>query len=61
MNRKIYLTLIYFVIFIQVSLNLLADEKYKELDRVVAIVEKEVITDVELRNKKMPLKNGIRN
>tara|TARA_B110000037_G_scaffold213259_1_gene267479 strand:+ start:2817 stop:4124 length:1308 start_codon:yes stop_codon:yes gene_type:complete len=50
MNRKIYLTLIYFVIFIQVSLNLLADEKYKELDRVVAIVEKEVITDVELRN-----------
>jgi len=48
MNKKIYLALFYFLIIFQANPNLLADEKYKELDRVVAIVEKEVITEVEL-------------
>ena len=50
MNKKIYLFLLYIFTIIQVSPNLLANEKYKELDRVVAIVEKEVITEVELKN-----------
>ena len=50
MNKKIYLALFYFFTIFQVNPNLLADAKYKELDRVVAIVEKEVITEVELKN-----------
>jgi len=50
MNKKIYLALFYFIIQFQVSQNLLSNEQYKELDRVVAIVEKEVITEVELKN-----------
>jgi len=50
MNKKIYLFLFYFLTLFQVNPNLLADTKYKELDRVVAIVEKEVITEVELEN-----------
>ena len=50
MNKKIYLVLFYFFTIFQVNPNLLADTKYKELDRVVAIVEKEVITEVELKN-----------
>ena len=50
MNKKIYLFLFYFLTLFQVNPNLLADTKYKELDRVVAIVEKEVITEVELKN-----------
>ena len=50
MNKKIYLALFYFFTIFQVNPNLLADTKYKELDRVVAIVEKEVITEVELKN-----------
>ena len=49
MNKKICLTLFYFIAIFQVSQNLLSDELYRELDRVVAIVEKEVITEVELR------------
>ena len=35
---------------LQVSQNLHSAENYIELDRVVAIVEKEVITEVELQN-----------
>ena len=50
MNKNIYLVLIYIFTMIQTSANLLAYEKYEKLDRVVAIVEKEVITEVELRN-----------
>ena len=50
MNKIIYLALFYFFTIFQVNPNLLADTKYKELDRVVAIVEKEVITEVELKN-----------
>jgi peptidyl-prolyl cis-trans isomerase SurA len=50
MNKRIYLALIYIFTIIQISPNLLANEKYEKLDRVVAIVEKEVITEVELKN-----------
>ena len=49
MNKNICLTLFYFITIFQVSQNLLSDEKYRELDRVVAIVEKGVITEVELQ------------
>ena len=49
MNTKIYFALFYFLTIFQINSNLLAEEKYKELDRVVAIVEKEVITEVELK------------
>ena len=51
MSKKIYLVLFYFLTLFQANTNLLlADTKYKELDRVVAIVEKEVITELELKN-----------
>jgi len=50
MSKKIYLALFYLFTILQINPNLLADTKYKELDRVVAIVEKEVITEVELKN-----------
>ena len=49
MKKKIYLTLFYFFTIFQVSQNLLSAE-YQELDRVVAIVEKEVITEMELQS-----------
>ena len=49
MNKNICLTLFYFITIFQVSQNLLSDEKYQELDRVVAVVEKGVITEVELQ------------
>ena len=49
MNKKIYLAFFYFITIFHTNPNFLADEKYKELDRVVAIVEKEVITEVELK------------
>jgi hypothetical protein len=48
MKKKIYLTLLTLITIIQVNQNLLQAENYIELDRVVAIVEKEVITEVEL-------------
>ena len=51
MSKKIYFVLFYFLTLFQTNTNLLlADTKYKELDRVVAIVEKEVITELELKN-----------
>ena len=50
MKKKIYLTLLTLITIIQVNQNLLQAENYIELDRVVAIVEKEVITEVELKN-----------
>ena len=50
MKKKIYFTLFYFFLLFKVSQNLLMEEQYKELDKVVAIVEKEVITEVELQN-----------
>ena len=50
MKKKIYLALFYFYVIFQVSQNLLSAAEYQELDRVVAIVEKEVITEVELQN-----------
>ena len=50
MKKKIYLALFYFYVIFQVSQNLLSAAEYQELDRVVAIVEKEVITEVELEN-----------
>ena len=50
MKKKIYLALFYFYVIFQVSQNLLSAAQYQELDRVVAIVEKEVITEVELQN-----------
>ena len=50
MKKKIYFTLFYFFLLFQVSQNLLLAAQYKELDKVVAIVEKEVITEVELQN-----------
>ena len=50
MKKKIYLALFYFYVIFQVSQNLLSAAQYQELDRVVAIVEKEVITEVELEN-----------
>ena len=49
MNKNICLTLFYFITISHVSQNLLSNEKYLELDKVVAIVEKEVITEIELR------------
>ena len=49
MYKKIYFILFYFITIFQVNPNLLANENYKELDRVVAIVEKDVITEVELK------------
>ena len=49
MKKKIYLTLFYFFTIFQVSQNLISAE-YQELDRVVAIVEKEVITEMELQS-----------
>jgi len=49
MNKNICLALFYFITIFQVSQNLLSNEQYRELDRVVAIVEKEVITEVELQ------------
>ena len=48
MDKKICLTLFYFITMFHVSQNVLSNEKYRELDRVVAIVEKEVITEIEL-------------
>ena len=50
MKKKIYFTLFYFFTLFQVSQNLFSAEEYQALDKVVAIVEKEVITEVELRN-----------
>ncbi len=50
MKKKIYLALFYFYVIFQVSQNLLSAAQYQELDKVVAIVEKEVITEVELEN-----------
>ena len=50
MKKKIYLALLYFYVIFQVGQNLLSAAQYQELDRVVAIVEKEVITEVELQN-----------
>ena len=50
MKKKIYITLFYFFIIFQISQNILSEEKYKELDKVVAIVEKEVITEIELKS-----------
>ena len=50
MKKKIYLALFYFYVVFQVNQNLLSAAQYQELDRVVAIVEKEVITEVELEN-----------
>jgi peptidyl-prolyl cis-trans isomerase SurA len=50
MKKKIYLALFYFYVIFQVGQNLLSAAQYQELDRVVAIVEKEVITEVELEN-----------
>ena len=50
MKEKIYFTLFYFFTLFQVSQNLFSAEEYQALDKVVAIVEKEVITEVELRN-----------
>ena len=50
MKEKIYFTLFYFFTLFQVSQNLFSVEEYQALDKVVAIVEKEVITEVELRN-----------
>ena len=50
MKKKIYLILLFLITFFQVNQNLLLAENYIELDRVVAIVEKEVITEVELKN-----------
>ena len=49
MNKNICLALFYFITIFQVSQNLLSNEKYQELDRVVAVVEKGVITEVELQ------------
>ena len=49
MNKNICLTLFYFITIFYVNQNLLSNEKYRELDRVVAIVEKEVITEIELQ------------
>jgi len=49
MKKKIYIALFYFFIIFQTSQNILSEERYKELDRVVAIVEKEVITEMELK------------
>jgi len=49
MNKNICLTLFYFITIFQVSQNLLSNEEYRELDRVIAIVEKEVITEVGLQ------------
>jgi len=50
MTKKIYLALFFSLIILQVNQNLLSAKNYIELDRVVAIVEKEVITEVELQN-----------
>lgn len=50
MKEKIYFTLFYFFTLFQVSQNLFSAEEYQALDKVVAIVEKEVITEVELKN-----------
>lgn len=50
MKKKIYLIFLLLVTIIQANQNLLLAENYIELDRVVAIVEKEVITEVELKN-----------
>ena len=50
MKKKIYFTLFYFFTLFQVSQNLFSAEEYQALDKVVAIVEKEVITEVELKN-----------
>ena len=59
MKKKIYLALFYFYVIFQVSQNLLSAAEYQELDRVVAIVEKEVITEVELQNSiKQVIKNS---
>jgi len=59
MKKKIYLALFYFYVIFQVSQNLLSAAQYQELDRVVAIVEKEVITEVELQNSiKQVIKNS---
>ena len=50
MKKKIYLIILLLITIIQVNQNLLLAKNYIELDRVVAIVEKEVITEVELQN-----------
>ncbi len=49
MKKKIYSILFYLFVTFLVNQNLLSNEKYQELDRVVAIVEKEVITEIELK------------
>ena len=49
MNKNICLTFFYFITIFHVNQNLLSNEKYRALDRVVAIVEKEVITEIELQ------------
>ena len=61
MKKKVYTILFYFFVIFLVNQNLLSNEKYKELDRVVAIVEKEVITEIELKNSIKQVLNSKKN
>jgi peptidyl-prolyl cis-trans isomerase SurA len=61
MKKKIYIALFYFFIIFQISQNILSEEKYKELDKVVAIVEKEVITEIELKSAIKQVLNSMEN
>ncbi len=57
MKKKIYLNLFYFFILFSLSTKLVLSEEYQKLDRVIAIVEKEVITEIELQNSIKQVKN----
>ena len=61
MKKKVYSILFYFFVTFLVNQNLLSNEKYKELDRVVAIVEKEVITEMELKTAIKQVLNSKKN
>ena len=57
MKKTIYLNLFYFFIIFSLSTKLVFPEEYRKLDRVIAIVEKEVITEIELQNSIKQVKN----
>tara|TARA_B100001559_G_scaffold320121_1_gene331341 strand:+ start:1710 stop:3017 length:1308 start_codon:yes stop_codon:yes gene_type:complete len=61
MKKKVYSGLLYFFTIFLICQNLFSDEKYQELDRVVAIVEKEVITEIELANAIKQVLNSSKN
>ena len=61
MNKNIFSILICIFTTIQINPNLIANEKYEELDRVIAIVEKEVITEVELKKAIKAARNFTKN